>query len=205
MNFDISDSLYLSIRRSYFQEKQNILDAIININNRRGCLTYVWLSDKTSSELLSFPDDVFIIFLYGMPAGMQTLFFNQAKSPWCSARMRRTFLSAGHDHTMRKDVPIRREMSVGPTMISRRGGRLPYHLLSFPGMPGNSRRTYDLFPPRQNISVRFMTTSRRGGRLPYHLLSFPAVANDSRKAYAPLRPHGRKRLPHCYDLSLFNL
>ena len=154
MNFDTFERSYFSIRKSYFHAKRNTFGFLINIKNRGGVVNF-WLFDGSSSESLSLFYDVFIIFLYGIrsAAGLPTLLFNRVKLPCHAVRMRRTFLSAGHDHATQESLPLRRNISVDSTMISRRAGRLPYTILSFPVAPGDDRRMYDPFPSSRGENV----------------------------------------------------
>ena len=90
MNFDTFNESYLSIPRSYFTAKQNVLDFLININNGGGVFKNFCLLNNTSSESFFFPSNIFIIFSYGFrpAAGLPTLFFNRAKSSRHAVRMR---------------------------------------------------------------------------------------------------------------------
>ena len=142
--------------------KENTRPRLTNVNTGGGYLTLLYSSKFTQRKRRFFLYDLFTIFLSGMPTGMRTLFFNRIKSPGRFAGMRGTIRSAG---------------------------RFPYHLLSFPVVPDDSRTTYDLFSSLRNIAVHLMTTSRSAGKFPYHLLSFPVVPDDSRTTYDPFPSH----------------
>lgn len=205
MNFDTFERSYFSIRKSYFHVKRNTFGFLINIKNRGGYFVNFWLFDGSSSESLSLFYDVFIIFLYGIrsAAGLPTLLFNRVKLPCHAVRMRRTFLSAGHDHATQESLPLRRNISVDSTMISRRAGRLPYTVLSFPVAPRHLRRLYDDFPLRRNISVDSTMISRCAGRLPYTILSFPVAPGDDRRMYDPFpSSRGENVCRSVYDHSI---
>jgi len=121
MDFDGFERSYLSIGKSYFHVKQNASNFLIKINNRGGYFVNFCLFDSFSSESLSLFYDVFIIFLYGIrsAAGLPTLLFNQAKLPCHAVRMRRTFLSAGHDHPARKGLPPCRDILAQCIFLAR--------------------------------------------------------------------------------------
>ena len=116
MNFDTFNESYLSIPRSYFTAKQNVLDFLTNINNGGGGFKNFCLLNNTSSESFFFPSNIFIIFFsYGFrpAAGLPTLFFNRAKSSRHTVRMRgRTLLSARYGCTMCEDSPFCQIISI---------------------------------------------------------------------------------------------
>ena len=115
MNFDTFNESYLSIPRSYFTAKQNVLDFLTNINNGGGEFKNFCLLNNTSSESFFFPSNIFIIFSYGFrpAAGLPTLFFNRAKSSRHTVRMRgRTLLSARYGFTTCEDSPFSRIISI---------------------------------------------------------------------------------------------
>ena len=115
MNFDTFNESYLSIPRSYFTAKQNVLDFLTNINNGGGVFKNFCLLNNTSSESFFFPSNIFIIFSYGFrpAAGLPTLFFNRAKSSRHTVRMRgRTLLSARYGCTMCEDSPFCQIISI---------------------------------------------------------------------------------------------
>ena len=203
MNFNTFNLCWPAAWKSVFHVWKYPFACLLIKANGGGYLSHNQGNADLSLCYSLFLDDIFIVFRsIRRMAGMLAWPFHTITLSF-RGRMRNTFLSAGHDHTMREDVPIRREMSVESTMTSRRNGRFPYHLLSFPGMAGASRRTYDLFPSRQNIFVRSMITSRRSGRFPYGILSSFVATNDSRRAYAPFLSHERKPLSRCYDHFIF--
>lgn len=207
MDFDRFERSYLSIGKSYFHVKQNASNFLIKTNNRGGYFVNFWLFNSSSSDSLSLFYDVFIIFLYGIrsAAGIRALFFNQAKLPCHAVRMRRTFLSAGHDHATQESLPLRRNISVDSTMISRRAGRLPYTVLSFPVAPRHLRRLYDDFPLRRNIPAQCIFLARYAGISPRHARTSSVVPRHLRAMYFPCPLHGESICRSAMIIPLFNI
>lgn len=163
MDFDGFERSYLSIGKSYFHVKQNASNFLIKINNRGGgYFVNFWLFNSSSSDSLSLFYDVFIIFLYGIrsAAGIRALFFNQAKLPCHAVRMRRTFLSAGHDHPARKGLPPCRDIPAHCGMISRRAETFSRNVFSLPVMPEYLRAMLGHLPSCRDISAQCIFLAR---------------------------------------------